>query len=810
MFEKAKAIFLKDKSKTPNTFARFRKKAEMKSGYIMIRLTASSFYRLYINGKFICHGPARSGIGTARVDEYWIDDYIKDGENLFEIEAACYYNAFGTVNDNTNEPGFVIAEIVYFDESTYQEEFFLGTDESWEGVLINKRDRYAQRHSHCRQVTEVWDLTRENTPHEVEAVEAPEFIPRGVPYPEFERIYAKSLLDVCAYEYDNGIKPKPTFYDLWNEEYQSKGEYVGRQDLTLRRLPLDCSVKKMINRYEAHVISFGAGKNIKCAVYDMKEMRVGFIDFSVHLTENAVVDVIYSERLEDDGEIISQSGFNSCLRVYCGKGTTDFTSFEPYAFRYIKILVNTDQPFYLTHIGLISYVTPDVRGGTFLCSDEDINRIYDASYKTLLLNTLDIFMDCPDRERGGWLCDSLWTGRAAALMLADPSVERAMIENFLSVPADECYYGFFPQCYPATGDFENEALTTWSFWFVIEIYEYYKRTGDRELIDRFKPRLDAFFDGVSKLCGEHGLFESHSTVFVDWSLSNNHEYVYPISCAANVEYACALECYDKLYGVPEAKEHAEQIRKTLRGVAIDLGGYDPRYILHDSLKYENGKLTGKPYFSEAAQYTMLWGELFTKEECPGLIDAVVNELGPCPDRKPPALDIGAANMFIGLCIRLDMLSKLGYKEQMLKEIRYLCGIMLKEGPGTLWETVSGKASRCHGFMAHIGVLLSRDILGLDIPQICPEKTVKIAPHILGLKFAKGTVNTPDGVISVSWSMDAKRFELNVNAPETYAIDLTLPEEVRGCGSVTVNGKPTDAKTGQFRLSSPVYVKAVKQ
>ncbi len=802
MFKKAKAIFLKDKSKTPNTFARFWKNAGIKSGRIKIRITAASFYRLYINGKFVCHGPARSGIGTARVDEYPIDDYITDGENLFEIEAACYYNAFGTVNDITNEPGFVIAEI--FGD---RERSVLHTDKTWGGMLINQRDRYAQRHSHCRQVTEVWDLSRYNEPYEVEEVPAPAFIPRGVPYPDFGRVYAKSLIDVCAYEYDDNIKVKPKFYDLWREEYQSKGEYVGRQDMTLRRVPLDCAVKKT-----GGAVSFGASaKNaVKAAVYDMKEMRVGFIDFDISLSKAAAVDVIYSERLEDDGEIISQAGFNTCFRVYCGKGATHFTSFEPYAFRYIKILVRTDKPFCVNSLGLITYVTPDQRGGTFLCSDEDINRIYDASYKTLLLNTLDIFMDCPDRERGGWLCDSLWTGRAAALMLADPSIERAMIENFLCVPAQDCYYGFFPQCYPATGDFKNGALTTWSFWFVIEIYEYFKRTGDKELTDRFKPRLDAFFDGVSKLCGEHGLFESHSTVFVDWSLSNNHEYVYPISCAANVEYACALECYDKLYGVPKAKAHAEKIRKTLQGVAIDLGGYDPRYILHDSLKYENGRLTGKPYFSEAAQYTMLWGELFTKEECPGLIDAVVNELGPCPDRKPPALDIGAANMFIGLCIRLDMLSKLGYTEQMLKEIRYLCGIMLKEGPGTLWETVSGKASRCHGFMAHIGVLLSRDILGLDIPQTVPEKTVRIAPHILGLKFAKGTVSTPDGVISVSWSMDEKRFELNVNAPETYAVDLTLPEEVRGYGNVTVNGKPADAKTGQFRLSSPVNVKAVKQ
>ena len=377
MFKKAKAIFLKDKSKTPNTFAKFIKKAEIKSGPVNIRITASSFYRLYVNGQLICHGPARSGIGCARVDEYWTD--VIKGENLFEIEAACYYNAFGTVNDNTNDPGFVIAEVCDADNK----DVILYTDESWEGVLINKRDRYAQRHSHCRQVTEVWDLTRPDTPHEVEEVEAPKFIPRGVPYPEFERIYAKNLIGVCAYEYDGSIKVKPKFYDLWNEEYQSKGEYVGRQDMTLRRVPLDCTVKRT-----GSTVSFGAGKNIKCAAYDMKEMHVGFIDFSVRLKERAAVDVIYSERLEDDGEIISQAGFNTCFRVYCDKGVTRFTSFEPYAFRYIKILVNTDQPFDVLNIGLITYVTPDVRGGTFLCSDEGINAIYDASYMRFISSSL--------------------------------------------------------------------------------------------------------------------------------------------------------------------------------------------------------------------------------------------------------------------------------------------------------------------------------------------------------------------------------------------------------------------------------------
>ena len=227
-------------------------------------------------------------------------------------------------------------------------------------------------------------------------------------------------------------------------------------------------------------------------------------------------------------------------------------------------------------------------------------------------------------------------------------------------------------------------------------------------------------------------------------------------------------------------------------------------------EFKDGKLRGKPFYSESAQYTMLWGGLFTKEECPGLIDAAVYELGPAPRRKPPKLDIGAANMFIGLCIRLDMLSRLGYVDVMLEEIKYLCGIMLKKGPGTLWETVSGQSSRCHGFMSHIGVLLSRDVLGLDIPEAFPEKRVRVAPRPGALSSASGSVNTPDGLISVSWSNNGRGFELRVNAPRSYRVDLILPEEVRGHSSVTVNGEPVTGREFEFHgIKAPLTVKTQK-
>lgn len=799
---KPKAIFLKDKRLEPNVFAVFSKTVTLKGRETRIRVSACSYYRLRINGEFVCHGPARAGHYHARVDEYDVSDSVKNGENLFEFQVASYGGAFGTVNDDTNEEGFLYAGIIENGVTV------AGTDESWQGAIDTRRDRYAPRHSHCRQVTEVWHLDRDAAssllPCEVEEVPAPTLIERGVPYPTFEKISAGTLADFGSLEYD-ADKPVPRlFYYDWNEEYAKSGERPGDEDMKYRRAVTGRTVTRK------NGLCFGEGDGAAYAVYDMQDMYCGFIDFTVTSGVSCCVDIVYSDRLEPDGDVNAQIGYNTVIRVYCPAGRTHFTSFEPYAMRYIKAVVRCGAGFEINGIGIISYAPEDVHSGTFLSSDEDLNRIYEAARRTLLLNTLDIFMDCPDRERGGWLCDSLWTGRAAALMLGDPSVERAMIENFMFYPGEECYHGFFPQCYPAKGDFKNGALTTWSFWFVVEIGEYYKRTGDRELIDRCRHRLDVFFEGVRGCCGEHGLFDSHGAVFVDWSLSNEREYVYPISAAANVEYACALETYDMLYDVPEARAHAERIRKTLREVALDRGGYDPRYILHDSLEYKDGKLRGKPFYSESAQYTMLWGGLFTKEECPGLIDAAVHELGPVPRRKPPKLDIGSANMFIGLCIRLDMLSRLGYVDVMLEEIKYLCGIMLKKGPGTLWETVSGQSSRCHGFMSHIGVLLSRDVLGLDIPEAFPEKRVRVAPHPGALSSASGSVNTPDGLISVSWSNNGRGFELRVNAPRSYRVDLILPEEVRGHSSVTVNGEPVTGREFEFHgIKAPLTVKTQK-
>ena len=143
-------------------------------------------------------------------------------------------------------------------------------------------------------------------------------------------------------------------------------------------------------------------------------------------------------------------------------------------------------------------------------------------------------MDCPDRERGGWLCDSLWTARAAAMLLGDTRVEREFLETFLLTPADGMFRGFFPETYPGSkADYAAmTGITTWSFWLMCELCEYVRRTGDTALCDRFADRVAAFVDGSRSFLGQSGLLERLPWLFIDWSVSNYGEYQTPISVFA--------------------------------------------------------------------------------------------------------------------------------------------------------------------------------------------------------------------------------------------------------------------------------------
>lgn len=213
----------------------------------------------------------------------------------------------------------------------------------------------------------------------------------------------------------------------------------------------------------------------------------------------------------------------------------------------------------MSDVYLRQYVNSDVSRAKFACDNEGINKIYKAAVETYKQNALDIFMDCPSRERAGWLCDSYFTSRIAFDLSGNHLIETNFLENFLLPEKfDHIPEGMLPMCYPSdhvNGNF----IPNWAMWFVIELEEYLERSNDQEMIAALEPRVNALLDYFSRYENEYELLEGlEKWVFLEWSKANS--FVQDVNYPTNMLYAKMLQVAGKLYDKPELVKKAECIQ----------------------------------------------------------------------------------------------------------------------------------------------------------------------------------------------------------------------------------------------------------
>ena len=337
-------------------------------------------------------------------------------------------------------------------------------------------------------------------------------------------------------------------------------------------------------------------------------------------------------------------------------------------------------------------------------NDADMQKIFDAAVETYRQNAFTIYMDCPSRERAGWLCDSFFTSRAEKVLMGRSTVEKNFLENFfLPEGFRDLPHGMFAECYPAD-HYGGGYISNWAMWLVIELREYLERTGDREFVDAAKIRVDALLEFLAKYENGDGLLEKlERWVFVEWSKAN--ELVQDISYPTNMLYAYMLEAAAELYGEEELLAKAANIKKKINEQAIMPDGF----YCDNAVYGEDGKAHLSGECTEACQYYAFFCGVATPEGNPVLWERLLNDFGPYRVKKgewPNLADdakwkhIYPANAFIGNYLRLDLLCRYGEHEKLLENIR---GYFLKmaELTGTLWENDTPTASCNHGFASHV-------------------------------------------------------------------------------------------------------------
>ena len=737
---------------------------------MVLRITAASLYRVTCNGHFIGHGPARGAHGTARVDEWDLTSFLRDGPNVVAVEVAGYaVNSYYLLDS----PSFLQAEVVAGDRVFAATRVGEGPGATFVARILEERVQRAQRYSFQRPFAEVYRLAPgfdawridpavEPGALPLETQPAPALLPRRVPYPSFTLRHpvahvasgTKRLdVEVAAPWKDRAltaIGPRLGGYPEEELEVVASLELqrFATETVAVSDEPYDPEAALPLEAKAFHLLDFGCN-------------RTGFIGARIRCEQPARIYLTFDEILREGQVDWRRLGCVNAILLDLEPGEYELETIEPYTWRYLEVLA-------VSGVSSVSAITqrelanPDADRARFEASDERLNVIFEAARETLKQNATDIFMDCPSRERAGWLCDSYFTARAAFDLCGDTSVERNFLENFLLPERFEHLpEGMLPMCYPADHD-DGVYIPNWAMWFVLELREYLARSGDRAMVEAAEPKVLALLELLKTYRNDDGLLERlPSWVFVEWSRANS--FVQDVNYPSNMLYAATLEAAGELYGREELTAQAEAVRATIREQS-----FDGEFFVDNALR-KDGELEVTRNRTEVCQDFAFYFGVATPESHPELWRRLVEEFGPNRAETGAWPEIHPANAFIGNVLRLELLSRHGHARQLVDECAdYL--LYMAEKTGTLWENQSDHASCNHGFASHAAHVLLRDVLGLHEIDPIGRRVVVRFPDI-DLEWCEGAIPTPDGWVELRWHREGGELHHSLEIPDGYEISI---------------------------------------
>lgn len=770
-FIAAKPVWLKGRATEMNVQPGFKALFEAPTrGKTTLRVAAATIYRAFINGEFCGWGPARAGHGFFRVDEWDITDKLHPGTNAIAIEAAGYNsNSYAYLD----QPSFLQAEVECGGKA------HVATGDAQHGFQAFARaDRvqFVERTSFQRPFGEAYRLTpqvhdwRSKTEPlmfttDIETTAPVKLAARKAPYPRFHKVAPFSVVSTGTAALKD---PTADWHKLKHDKPNPKVAQFQPEQL------------EIVNSFELHNVLTSTTEEVKghlssdtwpelaantFRIYDFGQELTGFVGATLSCEQPARVFLAWDELLTKNDVSFDRMGMINAITIDLEPGMYRFESMEPYSLKYLKIIA-MKAPCIIGDVHIRECANDSCWEAQFSCSDDRLNRIFEAARQTFRQNAVDIFMDCPSRERAGWLCDSFFTARSAQVLCGAPDIEHDFLQNFL-IPEKFPHLpeGMLPMCYPSDHN-DGNFIPNWAMWFVLQLEEYGKRSGDTAMIEAFKPRVKAFHNWCKQYRNSDGLLEKLPRwVFVEWSDAN--KYVQDVNYPSNMLYAGVLDAIYRMYGDDEAHAEAVKVRAKIREQS-----FDGEFFVDNALRKEDGGLSVTRNRTETCQYYAFYFDVASTPTHTDLWNRMVNEFGPKREKTKLYPEIGKSNSLIGNVMRLELLSRARRTEQIAEEA---VGYHLKMADltGTMWENDNTGASCNHGFASHISYVLMRDILGVKSIDTV-NKRVVLAPRPCGPDWCKGRIPTPDGFVQVSWEKSKDEtccISTDWSAPAGYKVEV---------------------------------------
>ena len=176
------------------------------------------------------------------------------------------------------------------------------------------------------------------------------------------------------------------------------------------------------------------------------------------------------------------------------------TTLQARAFRYLRVDDETGE----TGFQAMYEYLPLERRGTFRCSDETLNQIWEVCAYTFHLNSREFFLDGIKRDRWVWSGDAYQSYLVNDYLFRDEAITRRTILALRGKDPVKTHIN---------------TIQDYSFYWLMSVGERYRRTGDLSFVRGLWPAMKSLMEFCLSRTDEEGFVVERpgDWVFIDWA-----------------------------------------------------------------------------------------------------------------------------------------------------------------------------------------------------------------------------------------------------------------------------------------------------
>lgn len=532
-------------------------------------------------------------------------------------------------------------------------------------------------------------------------------------------------------------------------------------------------------------------------IVDFGQNLTGWTQLKVKGDKGDKIRIRHGEMLNDDGSLYTK---NLAAAVsedeYILSGGND--KFEPtftyHGFRYVELSGLKSSPDQGSIVACAISSDPEVTG-SFECSNQKLNQLWNNIIWTQRNNMTSIPTDCPQRdERMGWMGDAQVFCQNSIFNMDMAAFYTKWVKDIRDA---QTIRGTFPDIAPHANkpEIRFSNAPAWADAGVIVPWRVYQNYGDKEILRHHYEAMKQYIENIRKQNPDNIWLKDVGNNYGDWLNANT----------------VIAEGYSKTRGeIPKdvfaTAFYANSARllaqtATLLGKEQDAKIYfglfeNIRAKFNDSFVDKDGIIKGN---TQSAYAIALNFELLPESKQV----MAFNHLLKCIEEYDYRISTG----FISTVMMMKELTKRGRNDiayQLLESERLPSWIYsINQGATTIWERwdgyVKGRGfqdagmnSFCHYSIGSVGEWMYRTILGINPDDAHPGyKHFIIHPQPGGtLTWAKGSYNSVNGLIVSEWEQEQKYFMLDIEIPVNTSATVIIPSGNRDL--ISMNSKKIPA------------------